>query len=297
MRVNPSIRGEAEAARPHLELLVFRQQASPRNVLAAADRKSVVSDLSRRASKQVGKPLDMTRALKAGLAAVSVAAFLFACAGPAWAQRGGARGGGASHGYSSASRSFSSGSRASVARAPMVRVTPRMAAPVNRTYAARSFVRTRSLNSTRVVTTRPWSDRYGRWHRDQSIVFLGAGYPGYYYNPYDYGFDYGYNNVSYDAQQPDYSQQPEQYVVEQPAPAPVQNAAPGPAAALPDVGEFFLVRKNGQVGLASAFTFSKDRVIYITREGMRRSFPAAELDKDATRQRNEAAGTTVVFPS
>ncbi len=166
----------------------------------------------------------MTRTLKAGLVAVSAAAFLFACAAPAWAQRGGARGGGgASHGFSSGSRGFSSVSRAPVARAPMVRAAPRIAAPVNRTYAARSFVRTRSLNSTRVVTTRPWRDRYGRWHRGRSVVFLGAGYPGYYYYPY--GFDYGDNDGSYDAQQPDYSQQPEQYVVEQPAPSPVQNAA------------------------------------------------------------------------
>jgi hypothetical protein len=171
-----------------------------------------------------------------------------------------------------------------------------MAAPVNRTYAARSFVRARSLNSTRVASTRPWRDRYGRWHRGGSIVFLGAGYPGYYYNPYDYGFDYGDNDVSYDAQRPDYSQQPEQYVVEQPA-SPVQNAAAAPAAPLPDVGEFFLVRKDGQVVLASAFTFSRDRVIYITREGLRRSFPVDELDKDATRQKNEASGTTVVLPS
>lgn len=248
----------------------------------------------------------MTRALKAGLVAVSGVAFLFACAAPAWAQRGGARGGGgASHGFggvsggfSSASRGFSSVSRAPVARAPMVRAAPRMAAPVHRTYAARSFVRTRSLNSTRLATTRPWRDHYGRWHRGRSIIFLGAGYPGYYYYPYDYGFDYGDNDVSYDtAQQPDYSQQPEQYVVEQPAPAPVQYAAPAPAAPLPDVGEFILVRKDGQVVLASAFTFSGDRLTYITREGLRRSFPVAELDKDATRQMNEASGTTVVLPS
>ena len=238
----------------------------------------------------------MTRTLKAGLVAVSAAAFLFACAAPAWAQRGGARGGGgASHGFSSGSRGFSSVSRAPIARAPMVRAAPRIAAPVNRTYAARSFVRTRSLNSTRVVTTRPWRDRYGRWHRGRSVVFLGAGYPGYYYYPY--GFDYGDNDGSYDAQQPDYSQQPEQYVVEQPAPSPVQNAAAAPAAPLPDVGDFFLVRKDGQVVLASAFTFSRDRVIYITREGLRRSFPVDELDKDATRQKNEASGTTVVLPS
>jgi len=173
-----------------------------------------------------------------------------------------------------------------------------MAAPLNRTYVSRSVARTRSLNSTRLATTRPWRDHYGRWHRGRTIIFLGAGYPGYYYYPYDYGFDYGYDDNSYaTAQQPDYSQQVEPYVVEQPAPAPSQYAASPPAAPLPDVGEFILVRRDGQVVLASAFTFSGDRLTYITREGLRRSFPAAELDKDATRQMNEASGTTVVLPS
>lgn len=172
-----------------------------------------------------------------------------------------------------------------------------MAAPARGTYAARSFVRTRSLNSTRVVTNRPWRDRNGRWHRGRSIVFLG-GYPGYYGYPYDYGFDFGDNEASYDAtQQADYSQQPEQYADEQPAPAPVQYAAPAPAAPVADVGEFILVRKDGKVVLASAFSFSGDRLTYVTREGLLRSFPAAELDKDATRKMNEASGTTVVLPS
>jgi len=173
-----------------------------------------------------------------------------------------------------------------------------MAAPVNRSYAARTVARNRSLSSNRLATPRPWRDHYGRWHRGRGIYFYGAGYPGYYYWPYDYGFDYGYGDVSADnSQQPAYSQEPEQYVAEQPAPAPVQYAPPAPAAPLPDVGEFILVRTDGQVVLASAFTFSGDRLTYITREGLRRSFPAAELDKQATRQMNEASGTTVVLPS
>jgi len=185
----------------------------------------------------------------------------------------------------------------------MVRAAPQVASHLNRTYASRSFARTRGLNS-RVATSRPWRDHHGRWHRGRGIYIYGAGYPGYYYYPYDYGFDYGFGDDSYDtaqqsaySQQPVYSQEPEQYAVEQPAPAPVQYAAPAPVAPLPDVGEFILVRKDGQVVLASAFTFSGDRLTYITREGLRRSFPVAELDKDATRQMNEASGTTVVLPS
>ena len=243
----------------------------------------------------------MTRALKAGLVAVSGATFLFACAAPAWAQRGGARGGGGgmshgSGGFSSASHGFSSVSRAPVARAPMVHPAPRVATPLHRNLAPRSVARTRSLNSTPLATTRPWKDRFGRWHRGRSIIYFGAGYPGYYY-PYDYGFDNGYGDVSADnSQQPDYSQQPDQYAGNQPAPAPSQYAVAAAAAHLPDVGEFILVRNDGQVVLATAFTFSGDRLTYITREGLRRSFPVAELDKQATRQMNEASGTSVSLP-
>ena len=104
--------------------------------------------------------------------------------------------------------------------------------------------------------------------------------------PYDY--TYGY-------QQP---QPPPQ-----PAPAPPQylpNEAPtvsfGPSAPPPDVGQFALVRLDGQVIFASAFMATNGRVTYVTREGIRRSFPLSELDKDATRQMNEANGTSISLP-
>ena len=82
---------------------------------------------------------------------------------------------------------------------------------------------------------------------------------------------------------------------EQVAPAPqVSNAAP--EAPVPDAGEFILVRRDGQVAMAVAFTTAGDRLTYITREGTRRSFSLSELDKDATLQMNEANGTTLKLP-
>lgn len=79
----------------------------------------------------------------------------------------------------------------------------------------------------------------------------------------------------------------------EPVPPPA-NAEP--QAPLPDVGQFVLVRLDGQVIFASAFMVANGRVTYVTREGIRRSFPISELDKDATRQMNEANGTSVSLP-
>ena len=68
---------------------------------------------------------------------------------------------------------------------------------------------------------------------------------------------------------------------------------PGPAAAVPDVGDFILVRRDGRILFASAFSITGDQLRYVTPEGIRRSLPMAELDSDATQQMNEARGTTV----
>jgi hypothetical protein len=65
---------------------------------------------------------------------------------------------------------------------------------------------------------------------------------------------------------------------------------------VPDIGQFMLVRKNGQVVLANAFTISGDRVTYITPEGTRHSLLVADLDKENTRQRNDANGTSLALP-
>jgi len=248
----------------------------------------------------------MMRAIKTGFVVVAGATVLLAFPLPGWAQRGGARGsGGFSHGSAGisrgsagVSRGFAGASRASVGRAPVARVAPRVAArPLDRRFAPRSGARSRVFVSSRVPASRLFRDRFGRFHRVRPFIFYN-GYPGYYYY---YPFDFGYDDSSgYAAQQPaiDYDQ-PAQDVTEEPAPAPTQYAAaaPAPPPPLPDVGEYILVRNDGRVVFASAFTISGDHLTYITREGARRSLPVAELDKDATRRMNEAAGTTVVLPS
>jgi hypothetical protein len=60
--------------------------------------------------------------------------------------------------------------------------------------------------------------------------------------------------------------------------------------------EFVLVRKDGQEIFAVAFSAREGRIIYVTREGLRRSVALAELDREATRLRNEERGAEVRLP-
>lgn len=103
-------------------------------------------------------------------------------------------------------------------------------------------------------------------------------------------------------------QQPPPIIIMQPVPVPAPDssaeasAPPPPAAAppkasLPELREFILVRRNGGVVLAVAFSTAGDRLIYISNDGIRRSFPMADLDAEATRQMNDANGTTLALPN
>jgi hypothetical protein len=121
--------------------------------------------------------------------------------------------------------------------------------------------------------------------------------------PVYYPFDTEY---PYESGVPDYytqaAQQP-QFVIPRPQPttppaeitpraAEPQTPPPPP----PELGRLILVRRDGQVLLAVAFTTNRGQLTYITQEGTRRSFPIGELDKDATRQMNDANGTSVSLP-
>jgi hypothetical protein len=144
------------------------------------------------------------------------------------------------------------------------------------------------------------SGNFRRGNHRRQTPFAGVLLGGY---PYYYGDYYG--------DSPDYGQpqqqQPQVIVVPQPAPtaAEQQYVGPGndssvpaailPAAATPvrDVGDFILVRRDGRVLFASAFSINGDQLRYVTPEGIRHSVPMAEMDPDATQQMNEARGTTV----
>ena len=83
---------------------------------------------------------------------------------------------------------------------------------------------------------------------------------------------------------------PQNIVAQQPVPS----AAPDVTeASVPDIGDFILVRRDGRLVFASLFSVVGTQVRYITPEGTRRTLALADLDSDATRQMNEARGTTV----
>jgi len=65
---------------------------------------------------------------------------------------------------------------------------------------------------------------------------------------------------------------------------------------LHDAGEFVLVRRDGRLVFAVAFAAEGDQLTYVTREGVRRALPLAELDIETTRRMNEERGTTIHLP-
>lgn len=95
-------------------------------------------------------------------------------------------------------------------------------------------------------------------------------------------------------------QQPPIIVLQQPAAPsetervvqqPVAQAAP--EAPLADAGEFTLVKRDGTQIPAVAFVRQGDQIVYVTREGKRRSLALGDLDSDATRNLNEERGTSL----
>jgi hypothetical protein len=80
---------------------------------------------------------------------------------------------------------------------------------------------------------------------------------------------------------------PEPEIVE----IPREVAAPAePAAPLPDLDEVVLVRRDGKLVFVVGYSTQGERLVYVTRDGFRRSMLLNELDAQATRAFNEERG-------
>jgi len=146
------------------------------------------------------------------------------------------------------------------------------------------------------VVNRATKDRFGRQH-SRGFEFItpifGAALP--YYYSFDNGVPDSYTPSDYaeDQQQSPAPDLPPPATFDSPA---LQNESGQNASQAPELGPLILVRRDGQVLLVAAFTASNGRLTYVTRDGLRRSFPIGELDKSATRDMNDANGTTVALP-
>jgi len=70
----------------------------------------------------------------------------------------------------------------------------------------------------------------------------------------------------------------------------------GESQPIPDEGEFTLVLRDGSSIQAVAFTHAKGKIIYVTTEGLRRSFADSLLDQDETVRVNLERGTPLQLP-
>jgi hypothetical protein len=67
-------------------------------------------------------------------------------------------------------------------------------------------------------------------------------------------------------------------------------------APLKPVSEFVFVKRDGTIVYAVAYSLSKDKIQYVTKEGLRRTLTLDTLDYDATEKSNEERGNTVNLP-
>ncbi len=112
---------------------------------------------------------------------------------------------------------------------------------------------------------------------------------------------------------PFFQAEPQVIIVQQPAPVVVLQQAAAEEAAAPasparpaasaearpvrDVGEFVLVRRDGKILFAVAYTTAGGQLTYVTPEGIRRSVALADLDVESTERMNEERGTTIRLPA
>jgi hypothetical protein len=89
---------------------------------------------------------------------------------------------------------------------------------------------------------------------------------------------------------------PQQYQVIQAGPQR-DNVDPPLPPPTQDTREYVLVKRDGAIVFAVAFTSDARQLTYVTREGARHSIPLSQLDAETTRQMNNERGTSIQLPN
>jgi hypothetical protein len=229
----------------------------------------------------------------------------------------GARGtGGLAHASSGASRGFAAPGRTIAGSAPGISrpglfTHPIVGPPLNPNFAPIRGVPGLGFDRQHLAANEhPFLNRFGRgrglfpfypYFAPLFLDTLPLDYDAYSGNEDPNGYDNG--DPASSSAVPDYytqgAQQP-QFMIPQPGATAPAESAPSDALATqappPELGQLILVRRDGKVLLAVAFTVRNGNLTYVTTDGARRSFPLNELDKEATRQMNDANGTSVSLP-
>jgi hypothetical protein len=75
------------------------------------------------------------------------------------------------------------------------------------------------------------------------------------------------------------------------------SAAPYYSAPTEPVYEYVFVKRDGTKIFAVAYSLTKDKIQYITKEGLRRTLSLDSLDFPATQKSNEERGNSITLPS
>jgi len=78
---------------------------------------------------------------------------------------------------------------------------------------------------------------------------------------------------------------------------PIAPAAVGYYPPSEPIYDFVFVKRDGTKIFAVAYSLTKDKIQYVTKEGLRRTLPLDSLDFDATQKSNEERGNTINLPS
>jgi hypothetical protein len=137
---------------------------------------------------------------------------------------------------------------------------------------------------------------WGKFHPVSGVVIPGWGGGFYYPVPYytestpQEGQE---ENTSAPAQQQESNVRASTPAAEETAPPTSRSYSYVPAQ---PVEEYVFVKRDGTRIFAVAYSLAKDKLQYITKEGLRRTLPLDALDYDATMKSNEERGNTVNLP-